>query len=614
MVVGNLKRSYVRRALALFAALLLVIACGGDDTPAPQVAPTPTGARIAFPPVEKSVGSEGGTLELQDGTTLEIPPGALGASTAIKATLVRYEKTDGTQLRYYYLEPEGLRFTVPAKLRTKVPQERLEAAQVTMQVHSTLHEAKTDNSEISKLQLAKLAEEPPVRSGELAYAVPHFTFYLLAIAVDSPMYLVTDIPAKYLLPGDLLFVLTTIGGGPNWQPGHVGLFTGGRGAACSPGFVDEVVEATAPAVRKHFLEDVETQELDPETNTMITVKKQGTKTGDAHFYLGAKRPSGGLDAQQRLAMATGARALIGRPYLEVGGPLTLYSSFSCVGFTEFLLDAVGKGAIDKKQELIASVPLEQFRNTEYVREITMNPNDRLTMPFYGTVVHPAGTTAFEFTGRYCSGMPCCDGPVCNDYTIEADPATLPPGATFKVKSHGKWELDYLAQPQDAGKTFTIDLTMTSNASLRSSFWGRSDLGILTIKDKFTIKVEPCPTPPDGGGVQLGFSVAPIQAIFTQQLFTTDYSAQITNPTGQSVVTTWSGPDCATWAPQGPSAPINDANANVKMTWAHPHPPCDATTQHADRTIKLEVSGPGGIVECTYPGAESGAGPACTTKK
>jgi len=602
----------------LLAGLTICIACGGGDGSSSKSETTPavnTGTRTAFPPVEKSVGTEGGTVELQDGTTLEIPAGALAVPTTIKATLVRYEETNGTQLRYYFLEPDGLRFAVPAKLRTKVPQERIESAQVTMQVRSDLHESKTDNSEVSKMQLAKLAEVPPVKPGELAYEVPHFSFYLLAIAVDRLMYLVTDIPALFLLPGDVLFVLTVIDGGPNWQPGHTSLFTGGRGAACSHNFSDEVVEATSPMVRKHFLETVETEEVDPETGMTIKVKKDGIKTGDAHFYLGAKRPGSGLTAAERFVMATAARALTGTPYSEIGGPLTGAKSFSCVGLTEFCLDAVGKGAIDTKDELLASVPLEQFRNMTYVRDIVMNPNDHLKMPVYGTVVHPTGTTAYEFTGKYCAKMPCCDGPVCNDYTIEADPATLPPGASFKPTSHGKWELDYLAQPQDAGKTFVVDLTMTSNASLRSSFWGRSDLGILTIKDKFTIKVEPCPEVDAGkeSGVQLGFSVAPIQATFTQSIFTTEYAAQIMNPTGQSLVTTWTGPDCATWTPQGPSAPINEANPLVKMSWEHPHPPCDNTTQHADRVIKLSVSGPGGIVECTYPGAETGAGPACATK-
>ena len=51
----------------------------------------------------------------------------------------------------------------------------------------------------------------------------------------------------------------------------------------------------------------------------------------------------------------------------------------------------------------------------------------------------------------------------------------------------------------------------------------------------------------------------------------------------------------------------------RMGWEHPHPPCGATTDHADVLIVYSVSwnwGGGGTIACVYQGAATGAGPAC----
>jgi hypothetical protein len=47
-----------------------------------------------------------------------------------------------------------------------------------------------------------------------------------------------------------------------------------------------------------------------------------------------------------------------------------------------------------------------------------------------------------------------------------------------------------------------------------------------------------------------------------------------------------------------------------MTWHHPHPPCDATSDHHDVTIRATIRINEQTIVCEYAGAKSGEGPAC----
>jgi hypothetical protein len=96
-------------------------------------------------------------------------------------------------------------------------------------------------------------------------------------------------------------------------------------------------------------------------------------------------------------------------------------------------------------------------------------------------------------------------------------------------------------------------------------------------------------------------VGPIGATFAQAQFTTYYVVPIDVPPGTPVEVQWSGADCGEWGRNGP----------LGFAWAHPHPPCDPSTSHADRTIIARVDIGGTRYECRYQGAESGFGPACT---
>lgn len=120
-------------------------------------------------------------------------------------------------------------------------------------------------------------------------------------------------------------------------------------------------------------------------------------------------------------------------------------------------------------------------------------------------------------------------------------------------------------------------------------------------------------PPSAPGPAALLRVSPIDAVFTPATFSTTYSLLL-SPTEVPLLLNWSGPNCGSWS----------ASDERDFTWTHPHPPCDATTDHHDVAVTAlglagesvagsRVSGPTRAFRCTYQGAETGAGPACVTR-
>lgn len=103
---------------------------------------------------------------------------------------------------------------------------------------------------------------------------------------------------------------------------------------------------------------------------------------------------------------------------------------------------------------------------------------------------------------------------------------------------------------------------------------------------------------------------PIEAVFSQEKFTTDYSTAITNPDRDELIFAWSGPHCGFFAAD--KTTCSDASCTAKYTWNHASPPCPEHSHHDDTTILLQVIGKrsGKELICIYKGAASGTGPTC----
>jgi hypothetical protein len=70
--------------------------------------------------------------------------------------------------------------------------------------------------------------------------------------------------------------------------------------------------------------------------------------------------------------------------------------------------------------------------------------------------------------------------------------------------------------------------------------------------------------------------------------------------GEGLTYTWWTPSCGDLLAELPHL----------VAWSHPHPPCDATTDHSEEMVSVEVSNGTLAVVCTYQGATAGVGPAC----
>ncbi|MBN4064477.1 hypothetical protein JYU04_01925 [Dehalococcoides mccartyi] len=116
--------------------------------------------------------------------------------------------------------------------------------------------------------------------------------------------------------------------------------------------------------------------------------------------------------------------------------------------------------------------------------------------------------------------------------------------------------------------------------------------------------EPIPTPIQMDGLVPANIVSPITAIFYEQ--TTEYSVTIGSPVDSGE---WSG---GQFGFCGDDRVDNDG---YRLTWHHPHPPCDATTNHADQPVTYTVEIPtyeGAVtVYCRYQGSAPGTGEPCT---
>lgn len=105
------------------------------------------------------------------------------------------------------------------------------------------------------------------------------------------------------------------------------------------------------------------------------------------------------------------------------------------------------------------------------------------------------------------------------------------------------------------------------------------------------------------------NVKPIHATFIQNAQSTTYRLDIDNPDLDIVKVQWSGPNCGDWNPQNESFG-SESTTKFEMTWHHPHPNCDATTDHSDVTIKARVTIKDKVFVCEYKGAHDGDGTPC----
>ena len=481
----------------LLLAMSLNVACSKKDEEAPtgggEVETTVEGEQY-----RATIGPDGGVMTLLDGATLEVPAGALGEPTEITAVVPPADlRTEGV-IKYVFL-PSGLEFSKPATLRvplSDVP----EGGPIEGWQWSELNPVGGEGEITSMQPLQPVVGEHSEQ--QAVYELDHFSVVFLFIVVSEYAYITVDIPAEYLLPGDILFTLTSYGG-IGWNPGHVGMFTGGRDD-CNMAPSQEVIEATDNAVRRWYLGKNE--------------NGSGFRTEAAHRYLGARRnqiePLTAMERQQVKDFVTSKLGIGYDAVFSKGGTLDLFTAvhptiddddelYNCVGLVEHALDQVGKGTLPGLNQILGSTPLEMYKTTSPVTEIQAYAGDKIEIPVYGTVISPRSPDWFTSTrGQYCGGQRCCDGGACNEVTIEAknvpgDASWSRLGAEPDVEAPpGSYLLTWDTSEEDAGRQAFITFELTSNdLSVRTdadSNREHESLGVFTKTQPLLIEILPCP--------------------------------------------------------------------------------------------------------------------------
>lgn len=381
--------------------------------------------------------STGGTLTTQDGAVLSVPPGALATDTLI-SIIVPKGQAAGARNLSYILEPQGLAFSSPASL-TFPYQETTpgEAPFFNVYSSSTLNAVQDAGSELTNwAQLGASGTDTAART--VTVPVDHFS--IIFVTVDDYGYLVLDIPPKFLKQGDLLFALTNTDDkpGPDWKPGHVGMYTGHCGD------YNRIVESTSPpGVR--------------------TTTFGSFKIDNGHIYLGPRRvasgASGPITDADRKNIVNYAEGKLGRPYSLVGdGSIAQGQEYSCVGLCEAAYQSVGKPVFTGFQKVFATVPLEMWRATVPVDDITVCPGEAISFPVYGVRLDPRSPYFFTtLRGWY-------------EIYAKSPPVQMtfnPPGATLtSTNPPGRFTFAWTPGLQHAGQTFQamFDVTMPISAT------------------------------------------------------------------------------------------------------------------------------------------------------
>ncbi len=435
-------RSSTRSGLGPLLTFTLILASCQSPQPPPGA-----GDLLSVEQVVRA--ATGGTISIPNGATLTVPPGALADDTLITVTVPK----DPSTLYIgdvYLLEPDGLLFSTPAMLTIPMPAGTADVIAENGDPHlsvflvSDLHTPFDAGSETAIYEKARVVSRDDT-AGTLSIELDHFTVVYAYKQVDELAYLVTDIPPKYLQPADLFFTLTKIGflgsfeqDGPNWSPGHVGVYSPRPGMGIDTRF-GRIVEATPPKV----------------TNTTLA----DFKADPGHLFLGPRRVAGGLTSQQQQDAVTFVEDQRGKDYAAVLGQGNVTAgAYSCVGLAESTLDAVDAGVLNFAQETLISTPLELFKNTVPVRELTLYVGEHVDFQVYGVVVD---SDSFGVTPV---GSPWDYYCACQ---FDIGAANLPTGATFTGTTpldHGPadsytYRFAWTPEAIHANQTFTITLQM-----------------------------------------------------------------------------------------------------------------------------------------------------------
>ncbi len=468
-----------RRHLVSLAALSLAstfaVACGSTEDSSRPAQPTISKGDMTASVSARVDDETGATLALPSGAKLTIPPKALPHDVDITFTEIDDENPDSSR-RYYRIEP-NLQLDLPATLTLpyedlEEPVEGSEEPLLMVIESSTLNPTIDSSGELSNWRYADVIDRDPVEN-RLTVSTTHFTGFAIFTWVDEPAYMVVDVPAPFLSPGDILFTLSGSHPGPfsdgtfNWFPGHVGMFCGSDRFGLDERVKDEKQLPVTDA--SGIPDSVESRSYGVQ-NASVGSFRTGFHAD--HLYLGARRPKAvRFTPQLGDAVCNFGLAQRGKPYNLIGDGArfmadAMNGGYSCVGLVDAAYVSANASFISKwDRRILAVTPLDMFKETEPVKAVTVFAGEKTTIPVYGVIVDAASNIGYSsaiagspstFAGYYTRAQRSVYADTVSSYTI-APGSALPKGASLVPQADGRgYELRL--EPQAAG-TFQVDLVM-----------------------------------------------------------------------------------------------------------------------------------------------------------
>lgn len=311
---------------------------------------------------------------------LDIPPGALAQDTVISVgepisgvTIIE----DGMLM--ILLEPSGLSFSQPATLTIQYG--------VTGQYAEELLRVVAYNERTGEWGPQQILAQDR-QQNTVIVKTEHFSSRLAW--VSDPLYLIMELPAKFLKPGYVLVRMdghydsTKPNNGCNgtavWFPGHTGIYSE---TIDSPDSVDtqgKVIEAN------RFVAGIDGGLNCTKSNESGVRELSYTEfvTSSCGFFMGAMHNSNATTAQAQTARDNAAQK-IGSGYLAIGQGNLLrdvvgYECYSCVGLVEDAYDRAGADITPWWEEGLFITPVQQYRKLHPVDEISIHIGEQVRIP------------------------------------------------------------------------------------------------------------------------------------------------------------------------------------------------------------------------------------------
>jgi hypothetical protein len=258
------------------------------------------------------------------------------------------------------------------------------------------------------------------------------------VCVDKGLYVVTDIPTRFLNAGDTFFNLTwkPTASGPSWDTGRVGLFCGVLGVSRDPNGVIDVTEKDG--VR--------------ETSAINNFSARVSRELALGPRRGGKAGASALTPAQQRAVVAAAEVRLGKPYQPIGEGSADPASSTDVDVVKHALEAGDVGVVVSSCTL-HSPPLDLYLATHSVDHVEVDVGDTFDLVLSAVMVDPnSPRQSIALKGWYSDKQP---------YTVISK--RIPPGATFDdMPGNNSHWLQFTPQAKDAGSTYYFDVEVKAN--------------------------------------------------------------------------------------------------------------------------------------------------------